>query len=134
MNRDDLATKISSLATMPSRRGLLAVLGSLGLSVAVDAAAARNRRKSRRRKRRQRRRPALQRCGGLLGLPCSPGFACVDDPNDQCDPATGGADCAGICVARCGPALCPAGQVCCNESCGICTPPDGACILIACVP
>ena len=27
--------------------------------------------------------------------------------------------------ARCGKKLCPAGQVCCNESCGICTPPDG---------
>jgi hypothetical protein len=25
------------------------------------------------------------------------------------------------------------GQVCCNESCGICTPPDGVCIMIACV-
>jgi hypothetical protein len=25
------------------------------------------------------------------------------------------------------------GQVCCNESCGICTPPEGMCILIACI-
>jgi hypothetical protein len=32
----------------------------------------------------------------------------------------------------CGPATCPAGQVCCNASCGICTPPGGACIQIAC--
>jgi hypothetical protein len=23
--------------------------------------------------------------------------------------------------------------VCCNESCGICTPPDGVCIMIACI-
>jgi len=27
---------------------------------------------------------------------------------------------------------CPAGQVCCNASCGICTPPGFACIQIAC--
>jgi hypothetical protein len=25
------------------------------------------------------------------------------------------------------------GEVCCNPSCGICTPPDGVCIQIACV-
>jgi hypothetical protein len=27
----------------------------------------------------------------------------------------------------CGPKTCAAGQVCCNASCGICTPPDGVC-------
>lgn len=32
----------------------------------------------------------------------------------------------------CGRTTCAAGQVCCNASCGICTPPDGACIQIAC--
>jgi len=32
----------------------------------------------------------------------------------------------------CGAATCAAGTVCCNASCGICTPPDGACIQIAC--
>ncbi len=32
----------------------------------------------------------------------------------------------------CGPASCAAGEVCCNASCGICTPPGGACIAIAC--
>ena len=36
-------------------------------------------------------------CGGFTGKPC-PGFGkCVDNPNDSCDPTTGGADCAGIC-------------------------------------
>jgi hypothetical protein len=36
-------------------------------------------------------------CGGFTGKPC-PGFGrCVDDPSDSCDPAAGGADCAGIC-------------------------------------
>lgn len=34
----------------------------------------------------------------------------------------------------CGEVTCTAGQVCCNASCGICTPPDGACIQLACAP
>lgn len=33
----------------------------------------------------------------------------------------------------CGPTTCAAGEVCCNESCGICTAPGGACPAIACV-
>ena len=37
-------------------------------------------------------------CGGVAGFPCPPGQTCVDDLNDDCDPADGGADCAGICV------------------------------------
>lgn len=37
-------------------------------------------------------------CGGIAGLPCEPGETCVDDPNDDCDPNNGGADCGGICV------------------------------------
>lgn len=40
-----------------------------------------------------------QRCGGFAGTPCDePGRTCVDDPDDGCDPLTGGADCMGICV------------------------------------
>lgn len=35
-------------------------------------------------------------------------------------------------VQTCGKTVCPAGQVCCNLSCGICTPPGWACIQIAC--
>jgi hypothetical protein len=38
-------------------------------------------------------------CGGFAGLQCATGFACVDDPSDDCDPTAGGADCAGVCVA-----------------------------------
>lgn len=34
---------------------------------------------------------------------------------------------------KCGSVTCPTGQVCCNSSCGICTPPDGFCIQIACL-
>jgi len=36
-------------------------------------------------------------CGGLAGIPCPGAGKCVDDPNDSCDPAAGGADCGGIC-------------------------------------
>ena len=38
-----------------------------------------------------------QVCGGIANLPCPTGMRCVDDPNDSCDPAHGGADCSGIC-------------------------------------
>lgn len=38
-----------------------------------------------------------QTCGGIAGLPCPAGQTCVDNPNDNCDPANGGADCSGIC-------------------------------------
>ena len=34
----------------------------------------------------------------------------------------------------CGPKTCPAGQVCCNESCGICTEPGGFCTQQFCEP
>ena len=36
-------------------------------------------------------------CGGIAGLPCPEGQVCVDDPNDDCDPERGGADCSGLC-------------------------------------
>lgn len=32
----------------------------------------------------------------------------------------------------CGPVTCDVGQVCCNSSCGICTPPGAGCVAIAC--
>jgi hypothetical protein len=38
-------------------------------------------------------------CGGFAGFPCAAGKTCIDNPNDSCDPAHGGADCPGICVA-----------------------------------
>lgn len=36
-------------------------------------------------------------CGGIAAQPCPEGYVCVDDPRDDCDPARGGADCAGLC-------------------------------------
>lgn len=40
------------------------------------------------------------RCGGIAGTPCPDGMVCVDDPDDDCDPARGGADCIGICQSK----------------------------------
>ncbi len=42
--------------------------------------------------------PAREFCGGLAGVPCREGSDCVDDPRDECDPQTGGADCSGLCA------------------------------------
>ncbi|HMJ15749.1 MAG TPA: Kazal-type serine protease inhibitor domain-containing protein [Polyangiaceae bacterium] len=44
-------------------------------------------------------------CGGIAGIPCPGAGKCVDNPNDDCDPKQGGADCGGQCIcpisARC---------------------------------
>jgi hypothetical protein len=40
----------------------------------------------------------VQFCGGFAGIAChNANETCVDDPNDSCDPAHGGADCGGVC-------------------------------------
>ncbi len=69
-------------------------------------------------------------CGGIAGFPCPEGQTCVDDPNDDCDPQNGGADCGGICVEAtpCGDTRCGPGFVCCNPVMGICTKPGMVCI------
>jgi hypothetical protein len=36
-------------------------------------------------------------CGGIAAIACPGGGKCGDDPNDDCDPQQGGADCGGIC-------------------------------------
>ncbi len=55
---------------------------------------------------------------------CPTGTECInDDGHAICVPFEGEA---------CGETTCGAGEVCCNASCGICTPPDGVCIQIAC--
>jgi Kazal-type serine protease inhibitor domain len=41
-------------------------------------------------------KPAI--CGGIAGIPCPEGSACIDDPDDGCDPAGGDADCTGLCM------------------------------------
>jgi hypothetical protein len=41
--------------------------------------------------------PASVSCAGFSGKACPGGGRCADDPNDDCDPLHGGADCAGLC-------------------------------------
>ena len=72
-------------------------------------------------------------CGGIAGFPCPAGSTCVDDPKDDCDPATGGADCAGICVREekplsCGGLsgkVCPDGYTCVDDASDNCDPANG---------
>lgn len=42
--------------------------------------------------------PSGPTCGSIAGKPCPGMGKCVDNPNDSCDPAKGGADCGGICT------------------------------------
>jgi hypothetical protein len=92
-------------------------------------------------------------CGGVAGVRCPGAGVCVDDPHDDCDPESGGADCGGFCecdtlgvctegmiwdesplACGCVPqtydpciaTLCPQGTVCVNEDGhGSCVEPDG---------
>jgi len=59
-------------------------------------------------------------------IDCLPEYTCVEDASGvgSCVPVGGG--------VSCGKNTCSEGEVCCNASCGICTPPDGACIQLAC--
>jgi hypothetical protein len=72
-----------------------------------------------------------QFCGGIAGFPCPEGQTCVDNPNDDCDPANGGADCGGICVSKpafCGGIAafpCPEGQTCVDDPSDDCDPKKG---------
>lgn len=50
--------------------------------------------------------PPAQFCGGIAGIQCPDGQECIDNPDDDCDPQNGGADCGGICVDACEPVLC----------------------------
>ncbi len=59
-------------------------------------------------------------CGSLY-----PSQAACDSAHSHCPGQTG---------PKCGSVTCDVGQECCNESCGICTEPGGACIQIACEP
>jgi hypothetical protein len=67
-------------------------------------------------------------CGGIGNIQCADGASCVDDPTDECDPATGGADCGGICQPRTcggfGNLACPDSLDCIddpNDSCDVAT-------------
>jgi hypothetical protein len=77
--------------------------------------------------------PVPNFCGGIAGIPCPDGQQCIDDPNDDCDPNNGGADCGGICVSDPKPAFCggiagipcPDGQTCIDDPSDDCDPKNG---------
>jgi hypothetical protein len=61
-----------------------------------------------------------QNCGGFAGFMCSDANdECVDNPNDDCDPMNGGADCGGICQPKAGAGACVktgcSGQICADQ-------------------
>lgn len=73
--------------------------------------------------------PAVVTCGGIAGTQCPSGSTCVDDPNDDCDPENGGADCGGICQpSACGGfagTQCPKGSTCVDDPSDDCDPKAG---------
>jgi hypothetical protein len=86
---------------------------------------------------------APQRCELVqpqcIQAPCPPLPQCVDNPcavvrckaGTTCTNVDGQAQCLAN-GTPCGKNTCQAGYECCNASCGICTPPDSACIQIVC--
>lgn len=62
--------------------------------------------------------------GGTIGSGGSPGTGGNVQPKVD----------ASVPGVKCGDNTCAAGLVCCNPSCGICTPPNGACIQLFCLP
>jgi hypothetical protein len=89
--------------------------------------------------------------GGGGGAPCASTGACAageicttEDGVCNAPPGCGaGVSCPAVCYGNCRPAKdgpecgatrCAAGMVCCNDSCGICTPPNGGCTKQICLP
>lgn len=70
-------------------------------------------------------------CGGIAGIQCPSGKQCVDNPDDNCDPALGGADCGGMCVpvnefcGGIGNIKCPGDKICVSNPDGNCDPALG---------
>jgi hypothetical protein len=62
--------------------------------------------------------PGPTRCMRVI---CAAGYEPITD-RFGCDHG-----CRPVAGTPCGPSRCGGGQVCCNESCGICTEPDGFC-------
>ena len=76
--------------------------------------------------------PPAQFCGGIAGIQCPDGQECIDNPDDDCDPQNGGADCGGICVnpepgfcGGIGGIPCPEGQECVDNPDDGCDPQNG---------
>jgi len=110
-----------ALSTGLTRRGAVAAVGAAIGSLLVGRGAAP-----------AGASPMIVRCGGITGLGCPPGYTCVDDPYDTCDPWFGGADCGGICQPEadynpCAAILCAEGTTCCPNCGGVCVPEGTPC-------
>lgn len=72
----------------------------------------------------------------LLAIATSVGCFTADAPDAarEAPPATVEDELKGGAKLSCGLSTCEAGEVCCNASCGICTPPDGFCTQQICDP
>jgi hypothetical protein len=138
MKRIDAFLRIAS-GRMNRRQAGVAGAMLLALLTGADPAVAHKRTRNAKRERPQSSHGANrgQPCGGIAGLPCPKGFICVDDPRDDCDPETGGADCIGICVRKvkdpCATIRCRQGTRCCPKCGGICIPDDIRCSHKLCV-
>jgi len=71
-------------------------------------------------------------CGGICVPDTNPCAAVLCPEQTECVVEDGEATCVPLPGDGCGRRTCGAGLVCCNASCGICTPPGGACIQISC--
>jgi hypothetical protein len=138
MKRIDEFLRIASRRMNRRQAGAAGVV-LLALLTGADPAVARKRTRKTKRERLQSSQDAKRRrpCGGIAGLPCPDGYICVDGPGDECDPATGGADCIGICVRKvkdpCATIRCRQGTKCCPNCGGICIPDDIRCSNELCV-
>ncbi len=71
--------------------------------------------------------------GSAACVPTTSACAATLCPVDTtCQEIDGAAQCVSNGSLACGSSTCAEGTVCCNSSCGICTPPGFACIQIAC--
>jgi hypothetical protein len=122
MAQHDWLTRIASQRTSRRAAGMFGV-SLLAALPFVDAAQARRKVKKRRSK---RARQEVSRCADGT-VPCALcGGVCLP-PDVPCD--------AALCVkkpARCGSAICGAGEYCCNESCSRCAPLGHACTTEQC--
>ena len=138
----DWLTRLGSRRVDRRQTGLLGA-ALLALFFENEPAEARRRRKgkgkskkrsNRAQSEKQRRQGMSRFCGGIAGIPCPDGFTCVDDPDDDCDPKQGGADCGGVCVRdrkpprACGGIAglpCPNGFTCVDDPNDDCDPDQG---------
>lgn len=85
----------------------------------------------------------LECCNSSCGICVKPGMMCTQQFCEKEEPVFPAPTTTSIVPmptvtktpglgSKCGDKKCASNQVCCNSSCGICTPPGGACIALYC--